>query len=253
MENSTRPKPRPLKCSMNEARDLCIRIAEHVDGLTDASTAILDAEDEGQLDLLRSSYILTLMALEEIGKMADLRQAASRCDASDLAVVVEVDGFRDHDVKGRLMGDLCCQMFEYAERNLYPKVLREHPELKLHEYEATKPLKDARSQLLDLSNKFRTERLSAIYVDLHAGKRPSRYSVVMYNLLMGFISMMVRAYFRSGETSFVLASDALRKIDMDTNDEQTAKFREKIALGLSLMADDLLTKAEESSDDKTTW
>ncbi|MBU0624034.1 MAG: hypothetical protein KJ672_04225, partial [Candidatus Thermoplasmatota archaeon] len=65
--------------------------------------------------------------------------------------------------------------------------------------------------------------------------------------------LMVRAYFRSGEKSFVLASDALRKIDMDTNDEQTARFREKIALGLNVMADDLLTKAEKSSHDKTTW
>jgi len=216
-----------LVCTLTQAREGCIAIADHVILLCNSSEAI--RVRAGRLEkptLLRYSYILTLVALEEAGKLFELWQAASESEQNHPDEVV-VDGWRDHKKKGGKAGDLCCQMLEFVSN------LEDHS-LDRDEWNGLRDgIAESRQHLSEIYPRFREERVLALYVDLidskwTAGSSPSTGTIEVDNLLLGVIARTAHTYLGLRDSRFSIPVRLLSQIKNRERSDDTREFIEMV-------------------------
>ena len=109
------PAEKDLRCTISDTRSLCQRTARHVTALCNSSNKILTGPAAQLSDGdLRNGFVLTLLALEETGKFFRMWQTAADAEEQKLDTVLVKDLFGNHQAKGGIAGDLCCQMLDYV-------------------------------------------------------------------------------------------------------------------------------------------
>jgi AbiV family abortive infection protein len=63
---------------------------------------------------LRCAFVLALLALEETGKLFKVWQAGAHAEEASKERIEVQDLFADHEAKGAVAGDLCCQMLDFV-------------------------------------------------------------------------------------------------------------------------------------------
>lgn len=209
------PDPMTITCTLEEAREGCAAIANHVILLCNSSEAVrlrsLRLEKPAQL---RYSYILTLVALEEAGKLFELWQAAGESEQNETDKVV-VNGWRDHKRKGGKAGDLCCQMLDFISN------LGELPGASGAISETWSELQndmvESKQHLSDVYPRFREERLRVLYVDFIEskwtdGNLPSMRIIETENFLLEVVARTARSYLAREGSTFSSSIDLLNRI-----------------------------------------
>lgn len=224
--------PWTLVCTSEQAREGCVAIANHVILLCNSSEAVrvrsLRLEKPA---LLRYSYILTLVALEEAGKLFELWQAASESEQSENDKVA-VDSWKDHKRKGGKAGDLCCQMLDFVSN------LGDLPGADGASNETWNELQnemtESRRHLSDVYPRFREERLRVLYVDFidskwTDGNSPSMRVIEAENFLLSIVARTARAYLDRTDSSFTASVRMLSRMkDRERIDAGSHEFLQLI-------------------------
>ena len=217
-----------LVCTSTQARGGCTAIANHVILLCNSSESIrIRAFRLKKPALLRYSYILTLVAMEETGKLFELWQAACESEQNNKDKVA-VDGWKDHERKGGKAGDLCCQMLDFVSS------LGDLPGAgdTLNETwdEFRDGMTESRQHLSDVYPRFKEERMRVLYVDFidskwTNGDSPSMRTIEVDNFLLGAVARTARAYLDQENTSFSTPVRLLSQIkNREGTDEEGQKF-----------------------------
>ena len=229
-----------LDCTLDEARSICQTISKHIMNLSIASGRALGSSSKVHADdALRSAYILTLLALDETGKMFKIWQVGADAEKRDESERILVkDLFRNHELKGGLATDLCCQMFDCAAGWLGQMMDYEEPGTP--NYENIKSVKaelsKAKAHLKAVYESFKSEREIAMYVSADNNKewstrRPSiAESIEAENLLLWLVANTASSYLNT-KGRFSLAIEALLDIRSGISSDQTYAFIGRLMLG----------------------
>jgi len=229
-----------LNCTLEEARRICQTISRHIGDLTDASARILlSSQKDRTKDSLRSAYVLTLLALDETGKMFKIWQIAADAEKQgEPEKILVKDLFRDHELKGGLATDLCCQMFDCAVGWLDQMMNAEAPGT--HNYEAIKSVKVEFSKaivhLKMVYQSFKSEREVAMYVSADnerewTRRRPTiSEAVTTENLLLWLVANVANSYLNT-KGRFDLAIIALLDIRNGIPSDQAYAFYGRLMVG----------------------
>lgn len=235
-------KPKPLLCSLDEAREGIQLMAIHVERLCESSGILCEESCEnGNPRLLRQAAVLTLLALEETGKLFEVWQAASGVEDQGRDQRVVIPNFRDHSAKGRKVGDLCHRMIAFVRLRAI-QGLRDGPipgvANGISKENIDRTCRDWDDHFNSLCQTFERERVLAMYVDHLRGswtaESPLTWThVEMDNQLLEFVAVVAKAYFDSGERSFSLALRALKKLEEGIEDADTGTFILRVREGLT--------------------
>jgi len=229
-----------LDCSIGEAKAICQTLSNHIIDLSNASDKALAVQlPQLRTAAVRPAYVMTLLALEETGKMFKIWQtgALAEDDKSDRVYVENL--FRDHKMKGGLASDLCCQMFETVSDWLQNAQRTEGPESQSNQG-LSKMKEDFAKAVVHLKGVYQAyeaEREAAMYVSDDGNSRwNSRSQVVSEvidseNLLISIVALAASSYLRT-EGSFSLAIKALLDIKKGSRSDQTYAFYGRLAAGL---------------------
>ena len=229
-----------LDCTLDEARSICQTISRHIVNLSNASAQVLRSSSKVHTDdALRSAYVLTLLALDETGKMFKIWQVGANAEKrgeSEKVLVKEL--FRDHELKGGLASDLCCQMFDCAAGWLGQMMDYEEPGTP--NYESIKSVKGefskANAHLKAVYESFKSEREVTMYVSADNDKewskrRPSiAEAIESENLLLWLVANVASSYLNT-KGRFSLAIEALLDIRSGISSDQTYAFIGRLMLG----------------------
>ncbi len=229
-----------LECTIEEAKSICRTLTRHISNLCVASDKLMTPADDNKRNLtLRPAYVLTLLALEETGKMFKIWQVAADMERDNPSGKVQVeDLFRNHKLKGGLAGDLCCQMLDYAVGAL--DNLQRYKQQEDSDYESIESLKTdfskAAAHLKEVYVSFKTEREIAMYVsadnDAQWNQRIQIVSEVIGSeeAFLWFVANMADSYLKT-EGSFNLAINALSDIRNGVASDNAYAFFGRLLLG----------------------
>jgi len=230
------PEEKDLRCRILDARDICQRIAEHVAALCISSNDILkNISKESSNGTLRNAFVLTLLALEETGKLFRVWQAAANVEdhASDLIVR---DLFSNHQAKGGLAGDLCCQMLDYT----YTVLGSDSESQNLNSVQRGM-LAEARDHLKETYQDFKTIREIVMYTAndqercWHGMSTKVGRNIGVENLLLMMVASGAQAYLESGGR-FSLATKGLLDIQKGVHSDDAFAFTGRMAYGFLKLA-----------------
>jgi hypothetical protein len=165
--------------------------------------------------------------------MFDLWQNAAMAESSNHATLTIVD-WKDHNKKGGIAGDLCCQMFGFIV-----KFARDLPKTSAHIDESIEKLAlEASNHLSRVYPNFKQYREAAIYVDLNENDWASKLDVSpeivrMDNALLALTAEVAKWYLDSRNPSFSLAVRALAMIRDGKKGPEIVQFAAALALGAS--------------------
>ena len=230
-----------LDCSIAEAKAICRLLSQHIFELSIASSKTLSTQlPVRRSGAVRPAYVLTLLALEEAGKMFKIWQTGAKAedDKSDRVVVESL--FRDHEMKGGLASDLCCQMFETVANWVIDMQKVEDPESQNYQLlsEMRRDLDKAVVHLKSVYQAYKAEREAAMYVsdDGNAGwnTRNQAVSEVIEsdNFLIWVVASAANSYLKT-EGSFSLAIKALLDIRKGSQSDQAYAFYGRLMMGLA--------------------
>lgn len=231
----------PLNCSLEQARVGCKEIVKHVRAMITSSKAILTATGTKpeKKSMLRSSFILNLIAYEETGKLFMMWQAAADAERRQCQTI-EIESFEYHDPKGDVAGDLCCQMIDYFESKVMPALQsamvesRSGPptiidfagEMLLEDFRNT--LSAHKERVHRIRKYFSREREDAMYVDFRDGvwtrcDQMSDSMLRMDCMLLSTIAEVAEAFLDEG-LPFSHATKALIDIRSETMSQEVDEF-----------------------------
>lgn len=226
------PIEKDLSCSIVDTRRLCQRTADHITALCAGSNKILTGPATQLSDEdLRNGYILTLLALEETGKLFRMWQTAANAEMQNSDSVIVRDLFRNHQAKGGLAGDLCCQMLDYVV-----SIMQSDRESMTSNSVPMRLLADASDHLKETYQDFKTAREAVMYTAHDEGRTwgdmsgKVRLNVGTENLLLMTVSAGARSYLESGG-SFNLAIRGLLDIQRGVQSDQAFALAGRMAFG----------------------
>jgi AbiV family abortive infection protein len=232
------PEERDLRCGISDAREICRRTAEHVEALCESSDNLLESRSrESGPDSLRSAFVLTLLALEETGKLFRIWQTAAGAEEQRSDLVFVKDLFWNHQAKGGLAGDLCCQMLDYACRSLESNpgtVSRFHAHLEA--------LTRAKDHLKETYENFKSARECAMYTandqgsSWHEIESRVEKNIEMENLLLELVASGAKGYLES-DGRFSLATKGLLDTQKGIKSDESFAFAARMVYGLARLSD----------------
>lgn len=230
------PAEKDLRCTISDTRSLCLRTARHVTALCSSSNKILTGPVAQLSDGdLRNGFVLTLLALEETGKLFRMWQTAANAEEQNSDTVLVKDLFGNHQAKGGLAGDLCCQMLDYVFRGM-----QSDSETRDYNSVPMQLLADARDHLKETYQDFKVAREATMYTAHDQGKAWSdmsgkvRCSIGTENLLLMAVAGGAQAYLDSGGR-FSLATKGLLDIQEGIQSDEAFAFAGRMVFGLFTM------------------
>ena len=225
-----------LDCSIEEAKAICRTLSQHIIQLTNASSNLLS----GKFPAIRPAYVLTLLALEESGKMFSIWQSGAKAEDEKFDRVQVQNLFRDHRMKGGLASDLCCQMFETVANWMMELEKTGNPEM-LADQSLVIMKKEFEKAIVHLKGVYQAytiEREATMYVS-HDGNiewesRSKEISEVIDSevFLIWFVAGIANIYLVANG-SFSLAIKALLDIKNGMPSDQIKTFFGLLRVGLS--------------------
>jgi len=209
-----------------------------VETLCESSGNLLkDRSKEFEPDSLRSAFVLTILALEETGKLFRIWQTAASAEEQESNLVFVKDIFWNHQAKGGLAGDLCCQMLDYACRSL-----GSGPETDGRFHTHLEALTGARDHLKETYENFKSVRECTMYTanDHEKSWKEIESSVEknieMENLLLGLVASGAEGYLESNG-KFSLATKGLLDIQKGIKSDESFAFAGRMMYGLAKLSD----------------
>ena len=225
---------RDLYCNLSEAKEFCRRTAAHVAALCDCSATISgnQAKELGDEDL-RCAFVLTILALEETGKLFRVWQAAALAEEQTQNRIVVGDLFADHQTKGAVAGDLCCQMLDFVSRTP-PATSPPYGQLNVAMHEA---VEDAKAHLKKIYQGFESVREIAMYTANDSGDawraitKRVRDNIVVENFLLWLVARSAATYLETGG-GFLTATKALIDIQKGVQSNEAFEFAGRMMVGM---------------------
>ncbi|MCJ7464978.1 MAG: AbiV family abortive infection protein [Thermoplasmata archaeon] len=230
-----------LDCSIEEAKAICQTLSQHILKLSTASGKALSTQlPTRRAGTVRPAYVLTLLALEETGQMFKIWQTGAKAEDDKTDRVLAENLFRDHEMKGGLASDLCCQMFETVANWFLDMQRTEDP--KSQSYQVLSEVKEdfdkAVVHLKGVYQAYKAEREATMYVsdDGNVGwdSRSQTISEVITteNLLIWIVAFAASSYLTT-KGSFSLAIRALLDIRKGSQSDQAYAFYGRMTVGLA--------------------
>jgi hypothetical protein len=229
------PKEKDLRCNVSEARSICLRTIDHITDLCADSIHILIGAKKGEdIQLVRGAYVLTLLALEETGKLFRIWQTAAAAErqVSDQVIVSGLFGY--HGMKGALAGDLCCQMLAHVARTMESNDTAQ--ESAPNGFRSA--VGEARRHLEKVYLDFSTVRETVMYIANDGGaswngiSREVAGNIVTETVLLSIVANGAKMYLASGG-DFSVATKALVDISNGVRSPEYYEFTGRMIEGIA--------------------
>lgn len=227
-----------LRCTVEEAKRFCERTAAHVSALCSSSVSVTTSPSKYLPgEHIRCAFILTLLALEETGKLFRVWQAGARAEGLKEDKIEVQDIFADHGAKGAIAGDLCCQMLDFVSESNGPAP----PNRAESTASQDRWAEDARTHLQEIYQDYESFRETAMYTAHDSGVEWSkilervRANIVNENMLLWLVASGALAYL---ETSgrFSTATKALVDIQKGIQSSEAYEFSGRMLAGMGKLA-----------------
>jgi len=233
----------PVDCSYDQGKLGCQLIATHILELAETSHAqLLTLTPKGSSPgVLRSVYVLNLIAYEETGKLFKMWQTLADWEkAGKKEAIIHFDQLEDHPSKGNIFGELCSRMMDFAESmmDVICKAINEDPamtgtpEAAAVWLEICSVLRNAyslhRDRIQVIGENFKDEREAAMNVDWRVdhwvSPKPQAYEMLLLDcFLLETISRAAKAYLAGG-LNLQIAVKALSDMSQEVVSEDTKTF-----------------------------
>ena len=224
-------------CDLAEAQKFCRRTATHIAALCSSSSIVnSNLAKKRDDDHLRCAFVLTILALEESGKLFRVWQAAAQAEERKQDRIEIEDLFADHQAKGMLAGDLRCQMLDFVI-----KLQTSEPNQNGSADVADRWAEEAGAHLKGIYQDFELVRETVMYSAHDQGARWTeiaarvRGNIETENLLLWLVAGGAIAYMETGGR-FSTATKALVDAQKGIQSNEAYEFTGRMLVGVGKLA-----------------